>query len=74
MTEVLSDAWLDKVRLSLTNQFAGGLTDADYKLAARLDGLASGFRVPRPEPQKGSNRLLPLRPVGLDERRRLIAK
>lgn len=30
----------NKVRLSLTNHSAGGLTDADFALAARIDAIA----------------------------------
>jgi pterin-4a-carbinolamine dehydratase len=29
----------NKVRLSLTNHSAGGLTDADFEMAARIDRL-----------------------------------
>jgi 4a-hydroxytetrahydrobiopterin dehydratase len=37
--DILVHGW-NKVRLSLTNHSAGGLTDADFKMAARIDGLA----------------------------------
>jgi 4a-hydroxytetrahydrobiopterin dehydratase len=37
--DILVHAW-NKVRLSLTNHSAGGLTDADFALAARIDELA----------------------------------
>jgi 4a-hydroxytetrahydrobiopterin dehydratase len=37
--DIFVHGW-NKVRLSLTNHSAGGLTDADFELAERLDGLA----------------------------------
>jgi 4a-hydroxytetrahydrobiopterin dehydratase len=37
----LSLSW-DEVTVSITNHAAGGLTDADFDLAKRIDGLASG--------------------------------
>jgi 4a-hydroxytetrahydrobiopterin dehydratase len=37
--DILIHSW-NRVRLSLTNHSAGGLTEADFKLAARLDELA----------------------------------
>jgi 4a-hydroxytetrahydrobiopterin dehydratase len=37
--DILLHGW-NKVRLSLTNHSAGGLTDADFALAAQLDELA----------------------------------
>ena len=37
--DILVHGW-NKVRLSLTNHSAGGLTDADFEMAARIDGLA----------------------------------
>ena len=36
--DILLHGW-NKVRLSLTNHSAGGLTDADFEMAERLDGL-----------------------------------
>jgi 4a-hydroxytetrahydrobiopterin dehydratase len=36
--DILLHGW-NKVRLSLMNHSAGGLTAADFELAARLDGL-----------------------------------
>lgn len=36
--DILLHGW-NKVRLSLMNHSAGGLTDADFELAARLDRL-----------------------------------
>jgi 4a-hydroxytetrahydrobiopterin dehydratase len=36
--DILLHGW-NKVRLSLTNHSAGGLTEADFEIAARLDGL-----------------------------------
>jgi 4a-hydroxytetrahydrobiopterin dehydratase len=36
--DILIHGW-NKVRLSLTNHSAGGLTEADFKLAERLDRL-----------------------------------
>ena len=35
----LEISW-DKVKVSITNHAAGGLTDADFELASRLDALA----------------------------------
>ncbi|HWC87746.1 MAG TPA: 4a-hydroxytetrahydrobiopterin dehydratase [Solirubrobacteraceae bacterium] len=37
--DIFVHGW-NKVRLSLTNHSAGGLTEPDFELAARLDGLA----------------------------------
>ena len=37
--DILLHGW-NKVRLSLTNHSAGGLTEADFEMAKRLDGLA----------------------------------
>jgi 4a-hydroxytetrahydrobiopterin dehydratase len=37
--DILVHGW-NKVRLSLTNHAAGGLTDADFAMAAKIDGLA----------------------------------
>jgi 4a-hydroxytetrahydrobiopterin dehydratase len=37
--DILVHGW-NKVRLSVTNHAAGGLTDADFELAARIDQLA----------------------------------
>ena len=37
--DILLHGW-NKVRLSLTNHSAGGLTETDFVLAARFDGLA----------------------------------
>ena len=37
--DILLHGW-NKVRLSLTNHSAGGLTDADFKVASELDELA----------------------------------
>jgi 4a-hydroxytetrahydrobiopterin dehydratase len=37
----LSLSW-DEVTVSITNHAAGGLTEADFELAKRIDGLASG--------------------------------
>jgi 4a-hydroxytetrahydrobiopterin dehydratase len=37
--DILIHGW-NKVRLSLTNHSAGGLTAADFTMAARIDGLA----------------------------------
>ena len=34
-----SVSW-DEVKVSITNHAAGGLTDADFELATRIDGLA----------------------------------
>jgi 4a-hydroxytetrahydrobiopterin dehydratase len=36
--DILVHGW-NKVRLSLTNHSAGGLTDADFEMAARIDQL-----------------------------------
>jgi 4a-hydroxytetrahydrobiopterin dehydratase len=36
--DILLHGW-NKVRLSLTNHSAGGLTEADFEMAARLDGI-----------------------------------
>lgn len=36
--DILIHGW-NKVRLSLTNHSAGGLTDADFEMAARIDSL-----------------------------------
>lgn len=36
--DILLHGW-NKVRLSLTNHSAGGLTDADFDMASRLDRL-----------------------------------
>jgi 4a-hydroxytetrahydrobiopterin dehydratase len=36
--DILLHGW-NKVRLSLTNHSAGGLTQADFEMAERLDGL-----------------------------------
>jgi 4a-hydroxytetrahydrobiopterin dehydratase len=38
--DILVHGW-NKVRLSLTNHSAGGLTAADFEMAARIDGLES---------------------------------
>jgi 4a-hydroxytetrahydrobiopterin dehydratase len=37
--DILLHGW-NKVRLSLTNHSAGGLTEPDFTVAARFDGLA----------------------------------
>jgi 4a-hydroxytetrahydrobiopterin dehydratase len=37
--DILVHGW-NRVRLSLTNHSAGGLTDADFSMAQRIDGLA----------------------------------
>ena len=37
--DILVHGW-NKVRLSVTNHSEGGLTDADFDLAATVDGLA----------------------------------
>ena len=37
--DILVHGW-NKVRLSLTNHSAGGLTDVDFEMAQRFDGLA----------------------------------
>jgi 4a-hydroxytetrahydrobiopterin dehydratase len=36
--DILVHGW-NRVRLSLTNHSAGGLTDADFEMASRIDGL-----------------------------------
>ncbi len=36
--DILVHGW-NKVRLSLTNHAAGGLTDADFQMAGKIDGL-----------------------------------
>lgn len=36
--DILVHGW-NKVKLSLTNHSAGGLTDADFQMARRIDGL-----------------------------------
>jgi 4a-hydroxytetrahydrobiopterin dehydratase len=36
--DILVHGW-NKVRLSLTNHSAGGLTDADFEMAKAIDGL-----------------------------------
>jgi 4a-hydroxytetrahydrobiopterin dehydratase len=36
--DILIHGW-NKVRLSVTNHSAGGLTEADFELAERVDGL-----------------------------------
>jgi 4a-hydroxytetrahydrobiopterin dehydratase len=36
--DILVHGW-NKVRMSLTNHAAGGLTDADFAMAAKIDGL-----------------------------------
>jgi 4a-hydroxytetrahydrobiopterin dehydratase len=37
--DILVHGW-NKVRLSLTNHSAGGLTEADFEMAVRIDGLS----------------------------------
>jgi 4a-hydroxytetrahydrobiopterin dehydratase len=37
--DILVHGW-NQVRLSLTNHSAGGLTDVDFEMARRFDGLA----------------------------------
>jgi 4a-hydroxytetrahydrobiopterin dehydratase len=37
--DILLHGW-NKVRLSLTNHAAGGLTEADFRMASEFDGLA----------------------------------
>ncbi len=37
--DILVHGW-NQVRLSVTNHSQGGLTEADFKLAARIDGLS----------------------------------
>jgi 4a-hydroxytetrahydrobiopterin dehydratase len=39
--DILVDGW-NKVRLTLTTHSAGGLTDNDFQMAKRIDGLGSG--------------------------------
>jgi len=39
--DILVHGW-NRVRLSLTNHAQGGLTDADFSLAGRIDALAPG--------------------------------
>ena len=39
--DIIIHGW-NKVRLSVTNHSAGGLTDADFELAKRIDGLSEG--------------------------------
>jgi 4a-hydroxytetrahydrobiopterin dehydratase len=39
--DILMHGW-HRVRLSLTNRAQGGLTDADFALAGRIDALAPG--------------------------------
>ena len=39
--DILVHRW-NKVRLSVTNHSAGGLTDADFELARRVDELPAG--------------------------------
>ncbi len=36
--DILIHGW-NKVRLSLTNHSAGGLTEADFEMAAKIDGV-----------------------------------
>jgi 4a-hydroxytetrahydrobiopterin dehydratase len=36
--DIIVHGW-NKVRLSLTNHSAGGLTDADFEMAGKFDGL-----------------------------------
>ena len=36
--DILVHGW-NRVRLSLTNHSAGGLTDADFEMASKIDGL-----------------------------------
>jgi 4a-hydroxytetrahydrobiopterin dehydratase len=36
--DILVHGW-NKVKLSLTNHSAGGLTDADFEMSRRIDGL-----------------------------------
>jgi 4a-hydroxytetrahydrobiopterin dehydratase len=38
--DILVHGW-NKVRLALTNHSAGGLTEADFDMAARIDGLGA---------------------------------
>ena len=37
----LSLSW-DEVKVSITNHAAGGLTESDFELAKRIDGIAAG--------------------------------
>ena len=37
--DIIIHGW-NKVRLSVTNHSAGGLTDSDFELARRIDGLS----------------------------------
>jgi 4a-hydroxytetrahydrobiopterin dehydratase len=37
--DILVHGW-NKVRLSLTNHSAGGLTEADFEMAQKIDGLS----------------------------------
>jgi 4a-hydroxytetrahydrobiopterin dehydratase len=37
--DILVHGW-NKVKLSLTNHSAGGLSDADFEMAKRIDGLS----------------------------------
>ena len=39
--DILIHGW-NQVRLSLTNHSEGGLTEADFAMAGRIDGLAAG--------------------------------
>jgi len=39
--DMLVHGW-NRVRLSLTNHAQGGLTEADFALAAQIDGLTAG--------------------------------
>jgi 4a-hydroxytetrahydrobiopterin dehydratase len=39
--DILVHGW-NKVRLSLTNHAQGGLTEADFAMAATIDGLGGG--------------------------------
>jgi len=39
--DILVHGW-NKVRLTVTNHSAGGLTAADFELAGMIDGLAAG--------------------------------
>ena len=39
--DILVHEW-NKVRLSVTNYSAGGLTEADFELAGMIDGLIAG--------------------------------
>jgi len=42
--DILIHGW-NKVRLTLTNHSAGGLTEIDFDVAARFDALIEQFRV-----------------------------